>query len=107
MIGTGTAPVRIELIAGPSPIGGDFTVQVGAFRDRSNAERLRDRLMIGYPPVFIQQYDSPDGTYYRVDVGKVSGEEEARQFGEQLRMREGFTPFVIRLDESASLGDTR
>ena len=45
MIGTGTAPVRIELLSGPSPAGGEFTVQVGAFADRANAERLRDRLL--------------------------------------------------------------
>jgi rare lipoprotein A len=107
-IGPGVVPVRVEVLSpGVDPTAGFFTVQVGAFRDRSNAERLRDRLMIDNPPVFIQQYDSPDGIYYRVRVGKVLGEEEARQFGEQLRMREGFTPFVIRLDESASSGDTR
>src|SRR6202040_1741568 len=29
MIGTGTAPVRIELLSGPSPATNEFTVQVG------------------------------------------------------------------------------
>ncbi|GAC1680870.1 MAG: hypothetical protein PVS2B2_19420 [Candidatus Acidiferrum sp.] len=104
-IGPGVVPVRVEVLSpGVDPTAGFFTVQVGAFRDRSNAERLRDRLMIEYPPVFIQQYDSPAGIYYRVDVGKVSGDEQAKQFGEQLRAREGFTAFVIRLDESAASG---
>ncbi len=45
MIGTGTARVRIELLSGPNPAVGDFTVQIGAFADRANAERLRDRLL--------------------------------------------------------------
>ena len=61
MIGMGTAPVRIELLSGPSPAGGEFTVQVGAFADRANAEHLRDRLLAAYQPIFIQDYDTPAG----------------------------------------------
>jgi len=99
-VGPGVVPVRVEVLTpGIDPTGGYFTVQVGAFRDSNNAQRLRDRLNLSYSPIFIQQYDSPDGTYYRVRVGKVSGEDAARQFGEQLRNREGFTPFVVRLDD--------
>ena len=99
-VGPGVVPVRVEVLTpGIDPTGGFFTVQVGAFRDPNNAQRLRDRLNLSYSPIFIQQYDSPDGTYYRVRVGKISGEDAARQFGEQLRSREGFTPFVVRLDE--------
>jgi rare lipoprotein A len=104
-VGPGVVPVRIEVLTpGIDPTGGFFTVQVGAFRDQGNAQRLRDRLNLSYSPIFIQQYDSPDGLYYRVRVGKVSGEDAARQLGEQLRGREGFTPFVVRLDEGAPGG---
>ena len=104
MVGPGVASVRLQLISGANPTAGDFTVQVGAFRDPANAQRLRDRLNLSYSPIFIQQYDSPDGTYYRVRVGKISGEDAARQFGEKLRDQEGFTPFVVRLDEGAPVG---
>ncbi len=104
-IGPGVVPVRVEVLTpGVDVTGGFFTVQVGAFRDQANAQRLRDRLNLSYSPIFIQQYDSPDGTFYRVRVGKVSGEDAARRFGEQLRSREGFTPFVVRLDETATTG---
>jgi len=89
------------------PTAGFFTVQVGAFKDRGNAERLRDRLDASYSPIFIQQYDGPDGTFYRVRVGKVSGEDAAQQFSEQLRSREGFTPFVTRLDPETPVGGIR
>jgi rare lipoprotein A len=102
-IGPGVVPVRLEILSGGEPDSGFFTVQVGAFRERNNAERLRARLGPSYP-VFIQQYDSPDGLFYRVRVGKVPGEDAARQFGEQLRYREGFTPFVVRLDEGLPAG---
>jgi rare lipoprotein A len=99
-VGPGVVPVRVEVITpNVDPTVGFFTVQVGAFRDPGNAQRLRDRLNLSYSPIFIQQYDSPDGLYYRVRVGKVAGEDAARQFGEQLRDREGFTPFVVRLDD--------
>jgi peptidoglycan lytic transglycosylase len=102
-VGPGVVPVRVEVISpGIDVTSGFFTVQVGAFRDRGNAERLRDRLNVSYSPVFIQQYDAPEGTFYRVRVGKISGEDEARQFGEQLRAREGFTSYVVRLDQEAS-----
>ena len=104
-VGPGVVPVRVEVLSpGVDPTSGFFTVQVGAFRDRANAERLRERLNASYTPIFIQQYDSPDGIFYRVRVGKISGEDAAQQFGEQLRDREGFTPMVLRLDEGTPAG---
>jgi len=107
LVGPGVARVRVEVLGNVDPTAGFFTVQVGAFRDPSNAERLRDRLSASYSPIFIQQYDSPDGMFYRVRVGKISGEDAARQFGDQLHSREGFVPFVTRLDEGAPAGGIR
>jgi rare lipoprotein A len=106
-VGAGIVPVRVEVLGGVDPTSGFFTVQVGAFRERANAERLRDRLNLSYTPIFIQQYDSPDGLLYRVRVGKIAGEDAACQFSEQLRDREGFTPLVTRLDESTPAGGNR
>jgi rare lipoprotein A len=107
-VGAGVVPVRLEIISpGIDPGSGFFTVQVGAFRERGNAERLRERLTASYSPIFIQPYDSPDGLFYRVRVGKVPGEGAAQQFGEKLRNREGFKPTVVRLDEAANAGETK
>src|SRR5437016_5651928 len=106
-VDAGVVPVRVEVLGGVDPIAGFFTVQDGAFRDRGNAERLRDLLSASYSPIFIQQYDSPDGMFYRVRVGRISGEDAARQLGEQLHDREGFTPFVTRLDEGPPGGGNR
>jgi len=96
--------VRLEVLGNEDVTAGFFTVQVGAFKDPANAERLRDRLGLTYSPIFIQQYDSPDGAFYRVRVGKISGEDAAHDFGEQLRSKEGFAPLVVRLDEPAAAG---
>ena len=98
-VGPGIVPVRLEVLGNVDPTAGFFTVQVGAFKDRGNAERLRDRLNASYTPVFIQQYDAPDGTFFRVRVGKISGEHAAQDFADQLRAKEGFSPMVLRLDE--------
>ena len=106
-IGPGVVPVRLEVLGNIDVTAGFFTVQVGAFRDRANAERLRDRLTASYTPIFIQPYDSPDGSFFRVRVGKISGEDAARSFGEQLHQKEGFQPMILRLDELAPSGATK
>jgi rare lipoprotein A len=99
LVAAGVGPVRIELVAGSNPLTGNFTVQVGAFRARENAERLRARMEQRYSAAFIVQFDAPEGTYYRVRVGRLPTQEAARQFADRLKKEEGFTPFVVRLDE--------
>lgn len=102
MVGPGVAPVRLEMVSGPNPYVGYFSVQVGAFLVKENAERLRERLAFRYQPIFLQEYDSPTGLFYRVRVGRVPGENEARQFAQQLQAQEQLIPFVVRLDPEAS-----
>jgi rare lipoprotein A len=103
-IGPGVVPVRVEVLGNVDVTAGYFTVQVGAFRDHGNAERLRDRLSSSYAPIFIQQYDSPEGKFYRLRVGKVSGEDAANELAAQLRSKEGFTTLVFRLDDTNASG---
>jgi rare lipoprotein A len=98
MIGTGTAPVRIQLIASPGTAGGEYTVQVGAFADPDKANRLRDRLLPKYQPVHIQEFDAPEGHFYRVRVGSFPSPDAAQQVASQLRRSDGFQTFVLRLD---------
>jgi peptidoglycan lytic transglycosylase len=101
-VGPGVVPVRIEVISGPDPLSGFFTVQVGAFKDRGNAERLKERLSGSYSPIFIQDVKLEEGNFYRVRVGRVSGEQQAQRLGDELRAKEGFSPMVLRLDEPNS-----
>ena len=99
MVGTGTAPVRLEMMAGPNPLVGFFGVQVGAFQMQENAERLRARLAASYSSVNIALYDSPNGLFYRVRVGRLPTESAARQLADHLRANEQFSTFVVRLDD--------
>lgn len=99
LVAEGTAPVRLELIDGTNPAVGFFGVQVGAFLVEDNALKLRDHLAAHYSPVEIVQYDSPNGLFYRVRVGRVSTQEAAQQLADQLRADDQLTTFVVRLDE--------
>lgn len=101
-VGPGIVPVRIEVISGGDPFSGFFTVQVGAFKDRGNAERLKERLSASYSPIFIQDVKLEEGNFYRVRVGRISGEQQAQHLGDELRAKEGFSPMVLRLDEPNS-----
>ena len=51
-----------------------------------------------YSSVSIAIYDSPNGIFYRVRVGRLPTEAAARQLADQLRADEQFTTFVVRLD---------
>jgi peptidoglycan lytic transglycosylase len=105
-IGPGVVPVRLEILSAIDPTAGYFTVQIGAFRERANAERLRARLSAAYSPILIQEFPSSGGSFYRVRVGKLSGENAAQKLGEQLHDREGVTPMIFRLDPDVPAGET-
>jgi rare lipoprotein A len=98
MVGPGTAQVRIEMLGGPSPTVGAFGVQVGAFLVKENADALRDRLATQFSPVIVVPYDSPNGQYFRVRVGRVASEGAAGDIANQLRAAGQSYTFVVRLD---------
>lgn len=100
LVGSGTAPVRIELLSSPIPLVGNFTVQVGAFSVRANAERLRMDLAGHYMPIFIQDYDAPNGHFFRVRVGRVPSQDAAQKLATMLKGENGLQTFVVRLDET-------
>jgi rare lipoprotein A len=106
-IGPGVVPVRLDILSAIDPTAGFFTVQIGAFRERANAERLRSRLSASYSPIFIQEFPVADGSYFRVRVGKVSGEDAAHQLGERLHEEEGVRSIVLRWDGNSARGGTQ
>ena len=99
MVGPGTASVRLEMVSGPNPQEGFFGVQVGAFLVQENADRLRARLAERYSSVTTVPYNSPNGLFYRVRVGRVPSEAAARALADRLHSTDEFTTFVVRLDD--------
>jgi rare lipoprotein A len=96
-----TAMVRLEILGlgEGSLVPGVFAVQVGAFRDQSNAERLKERIEAQFEPVIIQDFDRGDGLFYRVRVGRESTEDAARSLAQRLRRANLATEaLVVRLN---------
>jgi rare lipoprotein A len=105
-IGPGVVTVQLEILSAIDPNDGTFTIQLGAFHDRANAERLQRRLKAAYPSVEIQSFESvKGGSFYRVHVGKISGEDAAKKMSEELRAREGVKPLIFRVDNSSASGE--
>ena len=92
--------VRLEIVGiREDLIPGVFAVQVGAFRDQTNAERLKGRIEAQFGPVIIQNFDRGDGIFYRVRVGHESSEDAARALAQNLRGANLATEtFVVRLN---------
>jgi rare lipoprotein A len=91
VVGPGTAPVEVVALA--APVGshdpnvyytGNFTIQVGAFRQRDNAERLRDKLGERYRNAHVVSAEVGGEMYYRVRVGKCSSLAEAARHEKAL-----------------------
>jgi rare lipoprotein A len=100
MIGPGTARVRIEVIRLPEVMeGAGFAVQVGAFRDRRNAERVRSQMEARYGTArLVARPGNPE--VWRVLVGSEPTENQANGLAERIRREsdEKTAPFVVRLD---------
>jgi rare lipoprotein A len=100
LVGPGTAPVEIVALGVPTETRvqggiqrtlvpghydiGDFTVQVGAFRDKENAFRLKDKLARTYKDVHIMVQEGSDGTLYKVRVARCTTLEQARRYEKML-----------------------
>jgi rare lipoprotein A len=100
LVGTGTAPVRIELLSSPAPLAGVFTVQAGAFPQRENAERLRLRLADRYMPILIEEQVLANGHFFRVRIGRVPTQDEAERLAAMLAEDGVLQTFVVRVDET-------
>ncbi|MGH9803820.1 MAG: septal ring lytic transglycosylase RlpA family protein [Candidatus Acidiferrales bacterium] len=101
MIGPGTALVRLDIVSRPEApaAAANYSVQVGAFRDRANAYDLQSQLAKKYGDVFMQEFDAPDGAYYRVRVGRLASYDEAVALARQLGREPNVgIPMVVRLN---------
>ena len=100
MLGPGTARVRIKLTAYTAarqfPGTGAFSVQVGAFTDRGNADNLFRQLSRQYDPVQVVHREGSSAPW-RVLVGRKDDQGDADSLAVALR-QEFKDVFVVRLD---------
>ncbi len=97
MIGPGTAMVRMEILRMPQ-VPSLFAVQVGAFRDKNNAERERARMAAIYGAARTVRRDG-DPVLWRVLVGSEKSEDGAGALKSRIRQESGErNAFIVRLD---------
>ena len=103
----GTATVRIDRLDRDSSYikevryasdSGPFTIQVGSFRDESNATRLKTGLELKYSRVYISKTDMNGEKFFRVRVGEFKEKGEVKKVAAGLA-EEGYNAFVTRYDE--------
>jgi len=108
IVGPGTAPVEIVALgkakktnsgtsSGYVPVdyySGNFTFQVGAFSQKENAVRLKQKLEKKYMNVHIVPYDDGKRIMYRVRVGKASSLKQAEEY-ETILIQQGFNGAFI------------
>ena len=81
-----------------SPQTNNLYLQMGIFRDRSNAEQLRaDLERLSSANIQVATEASAEQTLYRVRIGPLSKDDEADQLIESLS-RQGHQGFRIRVD---------
>jgi cell division septation protein DedD len=85
----GTAPSR-------QPAGSGFEIQVGALRDRGDADGIVKRLVAKGYPAYVVAPAKGTPAPYRVRVGKFKERREADTVAAKLQKEEQFKPWVVR-----------
>jgi len=110
VVGPGTAPVEIVALGKSAgepadayterqyiPVAydqGPFAIQVGAFKNRENAERLKRQLDLSYPSARIVPFDNGVDMLYRVRVGRITSLDEAGSYERDL-IKNGFPEAMV------------
>lgn len=99
LIGPGVGQVELTILTPPAnPEPALFGVQVGAFRDKANAERLEQAMTAAYGAArSVERAGTPP--VWRVLAGRVTTAEEAETLAVRIRAEQRVPEaFVVRLD---------
>ncbi len=77
---------------------GPFTIQIGSFKELSNASRLKAALDLKYAGTYITEVDIDGNKFYRVRIGKFRMKEEVFPVAKTLA-DEGYNVFITRYEE--------
>lgn len=94
-----TAPVAKK---GEHEAYNPFTVQVGAFKVRSQAASLASRLKKQGLEPFLERYEAKDGLWYRVRIGRFEDPKKAKSF--LVRVRKDFPKaYIARVENESAI----
>lgn len=85
---------RIGPVSSVSSVG-PFTIQVGSFKEKSNANRLKQGLKIKYRDVYITTTYLNGQKFYRVRIGTFDNRGRAYSFAKTLA-EEGYGIFITK-----------
>jgi cell division septation protein DedD len=92
-----TAPGTAKAVKGPGgpvPNAGNFTIQVGAFKDKASADSIVARLKAKGFAAYVL---SPEGEgLFNVRVGSFPGRADAERIQGRLRDEEKYKPFIVK-----------
>jgi rare lipoprotein A len=96
LLEAGVMPVKIEALGKATTDDydfnqGSFTIQVGAFQEKANAQKLAN----DFTDSHITLYDSPKGRFHRVRVGNFSSLAEAVKACGELESEKFDDAFVV------------
>ncbi|NIT13633.1 MAG: septal ring lytic transglycosylase RlpA family protein [Candidatus Dadabacteria bacterium] len=97
LLGPGTAKVKVEVISIPNRkddyFKGKYVVQVGSFKDKSNAYTLKKKLSRDFDNVDVYEYSLKNDIYYRVRlVGYNSRSNALKEYNKLKDM--GYKPAI-------------
>jgi len=99
LIGPGVGPVELTVIGVPAHLEPAlFAVQVGAFREKANADRAQRNMMAAYgaAKAVLRQGDPP---LWRILAGRESSQAAAESLAQRIRAEQREPEaFVVRLD---------
>ncbi len=95
MVGSGTAPVRLEILTEISPKRSSqkFSVQVGSFIRKENASALKRELQRNFVDVYITPFRTMNEVYYRVRI-RAKNQDSARSLAARLA-KAGYAAIVL------------
>lgn len=108
LVGIGVGRVKIEYAGRDTSYvkevryyldNGTVTIQIGSFRDFSNAKRLQKALELRYSKVYITEAYLGGNRYYRVRIGKFDDREQVDEFARTLA-DEGYDVLITHYDEA-------
>ncbi len=98
MIEPGVIRVKIEYIGRDSTYIRPFTIQVGSFKEISNAIRLKEALELKYNNVYITEANINGDRYYRVRIGKIVEKNAAYRLAKVIE-KEGYDILIVKYDQ--------
>jgi rare lipoprotein A len=107
LVEQGVGPVRVTVTEQPAEAQKTsqdeetfFEIQVGAFEDGDEAERVLNQVQPWFQEAYIAPRDGPAGDYYRVRIGPFRTKEDVQKIAGALK-RGGHHVFLDEVPENA------